>query len=699
MNSIWHIGVDAGTAPINREEVRQVLGLLVDPDAVHELRGLPSGRSHTIRGNDLDAAVRAAEDLAGDKGVYITLNPVRPNLTGAARASDILKRRHILIDCDRRHNKDHNATEAEKEAARHVADHVLCDLTARGWPRPIVLDSGNGWHLLYAADMGVDKLAQQIIARCLKALAAAHNTEDAEVDTKVHNASRITKLPGTWVRKGPHSDARPHRMARLVSVPTAITHVTVEQLKELAGVTQPKPYEIPADIWVMPVRRADQSRAGYAREALAGEYAELSVAPEGARNERLNLAAFRVGQLLHLGLDRRTTELALLNAARQCGLGEIESVRTVRSGLDAGAANPRYPKERDGESPRQALPAMAPDAKLTIRASEIQPRAVCYLWRDRVPIGFITVFAGRTGLGKSFVTCDLAARITQGEDLPDGPSGLAGECRNVLFISEDPYDYVLAPRLTELGADLGRISFLRWEAMARYTLGDTEFLERAFQEAEEPALVVIDPPTNFLGDDIDEHKNSAVRALLMHLVQWIKDKDAACVMITHVNKSTGKGVEAINRVIGSVAWTTIARVAHSFAPDPDTAGECLFLPMKNNLGPIAKGLSYRIVKTDTLATVQWTGEVDLSADEAMSGEKRKPRRVIASEWLAQQFRARREWPSNEITDAGKEHGVSRSALWEAKGCLPIDARKRTTADGEPVWYWVARADWPPPLET
>jgi hypothetical protein len=37
----------------------------------------------------------------------------------------------------------------------------------------------------------------------------------------------------------------------------------------------------------------------------------------------------------------------------------------------------------------------------------------------------------------------------------------------------------------------------------------------------DPILIIIDPPTNFTGE-IDEHKNTEVRAALMCLVAWLE---------------------------------------------------------------------------------------------------------------------------------------------------------------------------------
>lgn len=64
------------------------------------------------------------------------------------------------------------------------------------------------------------------------------------------------------------------------------------------------------------------------------------VAPEAERNHALNRAAFSIGQLIAGGEigDHVGAMNALLTAGRRAGLGETECTRTIRSGLDAGAA-------------------------------------------------------------------------------------------------------------------------------------------------------------------------------------------------------------------------------------------------------------------------------------------------------------------------------------------------------------------------
>ena len=79
---------------------------------------------------------------------------------------------------------------------------------------------------------------------------------------------------------------------------------------------------------------------------MRGEIAELLAAPEGQRNEALNRAAFSLGQIVGGGgLAESYVQQRLTAAAQGIGLdaGEVEA--TINSGLKAGMAEPRWPKE------------------------------------------------------------------------------------------------------------------------------------------------------------------------------------------------------------------------------------------------------------------------------------------------------------------------------------------------------------------
>jgi putative DNA primase/helicase len=101
-------------------------------------------------------------------------------------------------------------------------------------------------------------------------------------------------------------------------------------------------------------RRTDstaQAAAGdsvYGLAALERECQEVATTAEGARNNRLNVAAFNLGQLIggH-ELTRSTVERELYQAALRSGLPETEIERTMRSGIEDGIQEPRSRSAND----------------------------------------------------------------------------------------------------------------------------------------------------------------------------------------------------------------------------------------------------------------------------------------------------------------------------------------------------------------
>ena len=93
--------------------------------------------------------------------------------------------------------------------------------------------------------------------------------------------------------------------------------------------------------------RIDRDLSAWARTALLGEAHRVRTAPMGQRNHTLNRAAFSLGQIVGTGvLAEDTVERVLSESAVAAGLGDSESIRTIRSGLSAGRQRPRGPAER-----------------------------------------------------------------------------------------------------------------------------------------------------------------------------------------------------------------------------------------------------------------------------------------------------------------------------------------------------------------
>jgi putative DNA primase/helicase len=333
-----------------------------------------------------------------------------------------------------------------------------------------------------------------------------------------------------------------------------------------------------------------------------------------------------------------------------------------------------------------------PPGPYTYKAATVTPRAVEWLWPGRIPLGKLTTFAGLGGLGKTFTLCDIAARVSIGAlwpDLQQGPMATKGQ---VLFISgEDDPDDTLVPRMLELGANLDKIHFMRTERQDRFLLSDVPTLEKCLEEMGDGVrLVAIDPPTAFLGG-VDDHKNAELRGILSPLKSWATARKLALIFNTHFTKGTGATkVEAMARVMGSVAWVNAVRAAHAFCRDPDDPDKYIFASMKMNLCKRPASLAYAIKITHAgLAKIDWLGEVNVSADDAASGVAR-PRRTAAVAWLTERFQEKAEWRTKVLIAAAAQEGISRSALFEAKEVLRVPRSKKVTeTNGDEHFIWCA----------
>lgn len=91
----------------------------------------------------------------------------------------------------------------------------------------------------------------------------------------------------------------------------------------------------------IPEGKLDRARS-YADSARLRELERLAKAPMHQRNHTLNIAAFRLGQLMPYGiLDPAAITEDLTGVARNIGLDESEIVPTITSGLNAGRRHPR----------------------------------------------------------------------------------------------------------------------------------------------------------------------------------------------------------------------------------------------------------------------------------------------------------------------------------------------------------------------
>jgi P4 family phage/plasmid primase-like protien len=201
---------------------------------IHEVRLMRSDRRIAVGYFDsYDAAIRTVEsEPDAFIAAWATLNPIMalpggqvlnpPALRIAgntASDADISRRTALLIDCDPIRPAKTNSTAAEKAASHSQAVAVRDSLLKRGWPTPVLADSGNGTQLIFNIDLANDDASRELIRNVLNRLARLFDTAKSKIDVGNFNAGRVCKLYPSWTRKGPHSEERPHRRSAILELP------------------------------------------------------------------------------------------------------------------------------------------------------------------------------------------------------------------------------------------------------------------------------------------------------------------------------------------------------------------------------------------------------------------------------------------------------------------------------------------------
>jgi archaellum biogenesis ATPase FlaH len=364
-----------------------------------------------------------------------------------------------------------------------------------------------------------------------------------------------------------------------------------------------------------------------------------------------------------------------------------------------GIGPPAAPPKSNGRAqpPAASKPPAPILPKVAIRRlSDVKPETLEWLWPGRIPLGKLTLLAGDPGLGKSFVTLDMAARVSNGSGWPDdcGAKQAAGSV--VLFSAEDDLRDTIRPRLDRAGADVTRIiavEGIRWTDAETAESGtrcfslerDLHALEGVIAETADARLVVIDPISAYCGR-ADSHKNSEIRGLLAPLAELAARFRLAVVAVTHLSK--GGAGKAVYRAMGSLAFAAAARAVWAVAKDQSNPTRRLILPVKMNLSPDPTGLAYSIDD----GAVAWEAEpVRMTADDAFSAEADRERGGESSEW-----REAGDWLVEVLTDgpvAAKEikslarvNGIGEKPLRTAKERLGIVSQREGFGTGSRVLW-------------
>lgn len=324
---------------------------------------------------------------------------------------------------------------------------------------------------------------------------------------------------------------------------------------------------------------------------------------------------------------------------------------------------------------------------VTLQASQVAPEKIEWLWPGRLALGKITLLEGDPGLGKSTLTLEMAARLSMGKPLPGGlilkPTG------TLLLSAEDGVADTIVPRLMAAGANLGLVHIMEGIRTHEGEAGvqiptDLDLIEEAMTLLG-CSLVVMDPLSVFLGDDISENRNQEVRKALAPAKAMFERARVSGLLLRHLTKS--QSANPVYRGAGSIGLGGAARIVMMVAEDPEIPGLRILAEVKNNLSKPAPSLSYRLISSPLdpdVGQIEWSGESRWAAKDLQAPHEEEefgPKLGDAVEWLKEYLHGGVTVMVKQMQRDATAAGISEKTLKRARKAVGVVPTK----DGHGAW--------------
>lgn len=333
------------------------------------------------------------------------------------------------------------------------------------------------------------------------------------------------------------------------------------------------------------------------------------------------------------------------------------------------------------------------DGVVLLCGDSLTPKPVEWLWREWLALGKMHLLAGAPGQGKTTIALAFAATVTGGGRWPDGSSSTPGEV--LIWSGEDDPADTLLPRLIAAGGNKRRVHFvsgtrINGELQPFDPARDMTALKAQAEQLGNVRLIVVDPIVSAVTGD--SHKNTETRRALQPLVDLASSMNVALIGITHFSKA-GQGGDPSARVLGSVAFTAVARVVLVAAKVKGEGGEDrrILARAKSNIGPDSGGFEYHLEQAEALPGIEasyvtWGSPVQGNARELLSDPNEQnvsDRTAIdtATDFLREVLKDGTT-PCRTIQAEAKDAGVSWASVRRAADALQVIKTK-----GAHGWYW------------
>ena len=244
-----------------------------------------------------------------------------------------------------------------------------------------------------------------------------------------------------------------------------------------------------------------------------------------------------------------------------------------------------------------------------VKASEIEPKEVKWLWYPYIPFGKVTLLQGDPGDGKSKLMLSIAALLSKGEPLPFTETEENEPMTIIYQTTEDDADDTVVPRFNSAGGNGENLIFIK-EDEKSLSFGDNRIAEAI--EKYHARLLILDPMSSYIGENCSMNNANETRAEFNHLIAVAKDTGCAIVIIAHMNKM--RDTNPLYRTNGSIDIAGAARsiLAITRTPNKEAPAERYLVQVKSNLAPTGSAILFEVSEKG----VDFISEMDMTAEEA-----------------------------------------------------------------------------------
>lgn len=340
---------------------------------------------------------------------------------------------------------------------------------------------------------------------------------------------------------------------------------------------------------------------------------------------------------------------------------------------------------------------------LTQRLDKVETKPIQWFWRDRIPAGSICLLMGMPNQGKSTLTCDIIARVTNGTGWPIGEDRKMPSGNVAILTGEESIEQVVAPRCKAAGADLSKVHAISGvrrvaedETAAGFDIGlDVARLDALARSIGGLALVVVDPLDSYLGGGMDVNRGNVVREAMRPLRDWADKSGTTVVIVHHLNKS--QSTNATDRVSGARSFAAMPRSIWMIAQDRDAGpgvNRSILAPLKWNLSPTKPpATSYEIIPSQddpAIPVIAWMGDsIDADADSLLrrdSDDSEPSAREEAIEFLRETL-SHGPKLARDVKREARDLGIAEATLNRSKEAAGVKVKQMRDSHRIVGWAW------------